>query len=320
MKAWNFTGVGEPLVLVDLPDPEPGPGQVVVDVRAAGLCHSDVGFLDGTLTAMLVRTPIVLGHEVAGIVSAVGPGVEEFAVGDRVGIAGLGLDAPGIVADGGFAERTKGKVEQLVRLPEGVSFAQGAAGTDAGQTSHHAVVTVGGARAGMRVGIVGLGGLGLTGARIAVLAGAQVHAAEIAEDVWPRARELGVTSCVRDVSELAGLDLDLIVDFAGFGTTTAGAVEVVRPGGTVVQVGMGRAEATISTSTLVTHQVHLVGSLGGSKADVEAVYVLVASGRLEMAVTPIGFEDVPDGLRRLEEGGVRGRLVAQFGDGGTVSS
>jgi propanol-preferring alcohol dehydrogenase len=311
VKAWSFTAVGEELQHVERPDPVPGDGQVVVDVRAAGLCHSDIGFMDGTLTSMLAFTPIVLGHEVAGVVSALGPGVTEFAVGDRVGIAGLGLDAPGIVLDGGFAERTIGKVGQLVPLPDGVSFAQGAAGTDAGQTSHHAVVTVGGAAPGMRVGVVGLGGLGLTGARIAVLSGAEVFAAEVNEEVWPLALERGVTTCVGDVLDLAGLDLDLVVDFAGFGTTTAGAVEVVRPGGTVVQVGLGRSEALISTNTLVSHQVHLVGSLGGSKADVEAVYSLVASGELEMSVTSIGFDEIPEGFHRLEQGGVRGRLVAE---------
>lgn len=74
MKAWSFTGVDRPLTRVDLPDPVPAAGEVVVDVRAAGLCHSDVGFMDGTLTAMLTRLPIVLGHEVAGVVSALGPG------------------------------------------------------------------------------------------------------------------------------------------------------------------------------------------------------------------------------------------------------
>ena len=65
MKAWLFTGVEEPLQLIEREDPRPGPGQVVVDVRAAGLCHSDVGFIDGTLTWMLPKLPMILGHEVA---------------------------------------------------------------------------------------------------------------------------------------------------------------------------------------------------------------------------------------------------------------
>jgi len=88
MKAWLFTGAHKPLELIERPDPVPGPGQVVLDVRGAGLCHSDVGFLDGTLTAMLAKTPMILGHEVAGVVAAIGDGVAGVAPGDRVVSAG----------------------------------------------------------------------------------------------------------------------------------------------------------------------------------------------------------------------------------------
>jgi len=88
MKAWLFTGVDAPLELIERDDPRPGPGQVVVDVKAAGLCHSDVGFLDGTLTWMLPGLPMVLGHEVAGTIRTVGEGVAGFAPGDRVVLNG----------------------------------------------------------------------------------------------------------------------------------------------------------------------------------------------------------------------------------------
>lgn len=310
MRAWQFTGVGEPLQLVDLPSPTPGPGQVVVDVRAAGLCHSDVGFVDGHITWMLEFMPIVLGHEVAGVISALGHGVEGFAVGDRVGIAGDGLDAPGIVLNGGFAEQCIGKVEQLVPIPDGVSFVQAASGTDAGMTSYHAVRVVGGVTAGTRVGIIGLGGLGLTGARIAVVAGAEVYAAEVEEGKHAAGLAAGVTAVVSDAKELADFDLDVIVDFAGFGTTTAAAVEAINPGGRVVQVGLGADDMTISNQSLVSKQVQLVGSLGGKKADTEAVYALMAGGDLAIVATDIPFDNIDQGIERLRSGGVHGRLVA----------
>lgn len=313
MKAWLFTGAGNPLTLVDREVPEPQEDQVVVDVKAAGLCHSDVGFMHGDIDWMLAHSPIVLGHEVAGIVTALGPGVTKYSVGDRVGIAGLGLDAPGLVADGGFGHTVIGKVEQLVRIPESVSYAQAAAGTDAGQTSRHAL-RVGGVQEGSRVGIIGLGGLGLTGARISVLLGAEVYAAEVNEDVWPLALERGVKKCVRDVEELAEFELDIIVDFAGFGTTTVGAIRAISPGGRIVQVGLGRTEALIPTDLLVTKQVQLLGSLGGSLPDTEDVYRLMETGELELLVTPITFDEIPDGLRRLEEGVVTGRLIAIYGE------
>lgn len=311
MKGWQFTAVGTPLTLVEKEDPTPGAGQVVVATKAAGLCHSDVGFLDGTLAPMLARTPIVLGHEVAGLITDVGPGVETFSVGDRVGIAGLGLDAPGLVDDGGFGTAVVGKVEQLIRIPDGVSYAQAAAATDAGQTTRHAL-RVGGVTADTRVGIVGLGGLGMTAARIAVLLGAEVYAAEPNRDVWERASGNGVRDTVSDVLEFARFDLDVIVDLAGFGTTTAGAIEVVRPGGTVVQVGMGKAEATIDVTTLVSKQVTLVGSLGGSMEDTVDVFRLLGEGALEIHTQHIGFDDIPAGLDRLHHGGVQGRLIAVY--------
>lgn len=310
MRAWQFTGIGEPLRFVELPSPVPGPGHVVVDVRAAGLCHSDVGFVDGHITWMLAFTPIVLGHEVAGVVSAVGDGVEGFAVGDRVGIAGDGLDAPGIVLDGGFAEQCIGKVEQLVPIPDNVSFVQAASGTDAGMTSYHAVRVVGGVTTGTRVGIIGLGGLGLTGARIAVTAGAEVYAAEVDASKHAAGLAVGVTAVVTDAKELADFGLDVIVDFAGFGTTTAAAVEAINPGGRIVQVGLGAADMTISNQSLVSKQIQLVGSLGGKKADTAAVYQLMAGGELEILATEIPFNDIDQGIERLRQGGVQGRLVA----------
>ncbi|MCD2100319.1 zinc-binding dehydrogenase [Rhodococcus rhodochrous] len=310
MRAWQMVAVGEPLKLVELMEPEPGPGQVLVDVKAAGLCHSDVGFVDGHMAWMLEKMPIVLGHEVAGVISAVGPDVEEFSIGDRVGIAGDGLDAPGIVLDGGFAEKCIGKVEQLVPIPSGVSFAQAAAGTDAGMTSYHAVKVVGGVRAGTRVGIIGLGGLGLTGAKVAVGLDAEVYAAEVNESVHPLARAAGVREVVTDAKELAAFELDVIVDFAGAGVTTAAAVEAINPRGRIVQVGMARDEMTLPTQTLVSKQITLIGSLGGKKEDTAAVYQLMAEDKLEILATSIAFENISDGIEQLRRGEVRGRLVA----------
>ncbi|MCR1783663.1 zinc-binding dehydrogenase [Nocardioides carbamazepini] len=312
MHGWQFTGAGEPLRLVELPTPRPGRGQVVVDVRAAGLCHSDVGFVDGHITWMLEQMPIVLGHEVAGVISEVGEGVDGFAVGDRVGIAGDGLDAPGIVLDGGFGEQCIGKVDQLVPIPDNVSFVQAASGTDAGMTSYHAVRVVGGVGPGHKVGIIGLGGLGLTGARIAVLAGAEVYAAEIDEEKHEAGLAAGLTAVVADAKELATYELDVIVDFAGFGTTTAAAVEAIAPGGRIVQVGLGSVDMTISNQALVTKQLQLLGSLGGKKADTAAVYELMAAGDLEIVTTPLRFDQIADGIDLLRAGGVQGRLVATY--------
>jgi propanol-preferring alcohol dehydrogenase len=314
MRGWQFTGAHKPLELIERPDPTPGPGQVVLDVRGAGLCHSDVGFLDGTLTGMLVHVPIILGHEVAGTIAAAGPGVTEFAVGDRVISSGPESFAPGWTVDGGYATHCLVMASGLIRLPETVSFIQGAAATDAGQTAYGGVMGAGAMKAGQRVGIVGLGGLGMTGARIAVINGAaEVYAAEPRKDAWDKAKAIGVKDVVEDVTALAELQLDLIVDFAGFGSTTAGAIAAVRPGGIVSQVGLGRAEALISTALLVGKAVRLQGSRGGTHGDTEKVIAHMQRGELHIEAAAIRFEDIPAGLERLARGGVVGRLVAEPG-------
>lgn len=310
MQAWQFTGTGSPLRLADVEPPRPGPRQVAVDIRAAGLCHTDVGILDdpGWLPR-LGPLPLTLGHEVAGVVSAVGDGVVGYLPGDAVGLSPAGSTRPGLARDGGYAASCVADVEDLVPIPPGVSFPEAAAGTDAGRAAYRAVIVRGRVSAGHRVGIIGLGGLGQFGTRIAVLAGAEVYVAEIKESNWTLARELGAVDVARHITAFADRSLDVVVDFAGSGTTTAAAIEAVRPFGTVIQVGMGRLQATIPTGTLVFKQVTLLGSRSGTTADIAAVYRLIAEGKLRPRLTEIGFGEVPDGLRRLRAGQVTDRLV-----------
>jgi propanol-preferring alcohol dehydrogenase len=315
VKAWLFTGAHQPFQLIERETPRPGAGEVLLLVRAAGLCHSDVGRMDGTLTPFLPKKPpIILGHEVAGVVAEVGPDVVDYQVGDRVVASGTQDYCPGWSADGGYATHCLLPARTLVRLPDAVSFVQGAAATDAGQTSHAAVVRTGNLRPGQRVGVVGLGGLGMTGARIAVLHGAEVYAAEPRRQVWETAKAQGVAEVVEDVLQLAGYDLDLIVDFAGFGETTAGAIRVVRPGGLVVQVGLGRTQATIPTAELVGKAVTLRGSGGGRPSDTSAVLGHMARGELAIQASTIAFDEIPEGLERLARGGVIGRIVASLAE------
>ena len=310
MKAWLFSGAHEPLKLIDRDDPKAGPGQVVIDVRAAGLCHSDVGFMDGTLTWMLRKLPMILGHEVAGTIAEIGADVTGLALGERVVLGGPEEFAAGWTTDGGYATKCVAMASGLIRLPSSVSFVQGATATDAGQTSYSAVMSSGELKAGQKVGVVGLGGLGMTGARIAVVNGAHVYAAEPRREVWAIAKDLGVKEVVEDVKQLAPYGCDLIVDFAGFGTTTAGAIHAVRPGGLVVQVGLGRTEATISTAELTGKAVTLRGARGGRPGAIAAVLRHMERGELTIQASTVSFEDIPRSLERLKQGTVVGRIVA----------
>ncbi|MFJ8794101.1 zinc-binding dehydrogenase [Streptomyces sp. NPDC102462] len=312
MRAWQFTEVGKPLTMSEVPAPAPAADELVVHVRAAGLCHSDVGFLDGTLTPLLPFRPITLGHEIAGIVSAVGPDVTEFSVGQKVVIPAA-IEGPGTSLNGGFADEVVVPERLVVALPDGVPFDQAAAATDAGLTSYHAVSVQGRVSPGARVGIIGLGGLGSLGAQTALALGARLFVAEKNERVHDFARSLGAESVVSDITDLAGEGLDVVIDFAGFGTTTDGAIHSVRRGGRIVQVGLGRARGEIDLQALTLNEVELVGSQAGTKEDCVAVLDLVAEGRLSSRITEIGFEEIADGIGRLERGEVIGRLVAVFG-------
>lgn len=181
-------------------------------------------------------------------------------------------------------------------------------------TAHHAVKTVGQVGTGTRVGIIGLGGLGAIGARIAVLLGAQVRAAETNIANHGPAAELGLSDLVTGADDFAGLDLDVVIDFAGFEKTTAAAISGVRVGGLVVQVGIGRAAAILPTDVLVMRQVRLVGSIGGGYDDVAGTLALIASGGLNPRIEHIEFDEVPDGVDRLRRGAVNGRLIAHIAD------
>lgn len=335
MQAWQWTGTGRPLTLATVDVPEPGPGEVLLRVRAAGMCHSDVGELDEPSWAVNIhKNPITLGHEIAGDVVAVGPGVRAtghgagdagvgggttvedddvvVVIGGRYGVHPMGVTVPGYGRDGGYAAYHVAPAADLVPLPDGVSYAHGALGTDAGMTSHHAVAEVAGVRSGHRVGIIGLGGVGLIGARIAVLLGATVYAADPNPSARALGEDIGLAGVVADAAELAeldGLGLDSVIDFAGFGSTAQAAVTAIRVGGTVVMVGMGAHISELVTADVVHQKAVIRGSSGGTREDIAAVYRYLRDGEITPVVEHLTFDRVDEGIDRLRRGDVTGRLV-----------
>ncbi|MFF8910829.1 zinc-binding dehydrogenase [Streptomyces olivaceoviridis] len=318
MKAFRYVSQGTPLRLTDVPDPVPDAGWVVVDVEAAGLCHSDVHALDGTIE-LSRRPPFTLGHEVAGTVSALGEGVREYEVGDRVAVAIIAHPevqahyAPGIGVDGGYAERLVAHASTLVRIPDGVSTVHAAVATDSVVTAYHAVRTEARARPGEVIAVIGLGGLGLNGVRTGVLAGATVYGVDINPDTFDAARAAGASDCFTDVAALADLRPDAVVDFAGVGSTTSDAVDVVRRRGRVVVVGLGTRTTSFATGNLVRKSVELRGSYGAGKDEYRQVLDFIAQGRIEPVVEEIPFADLNEGLDRIRRGAVRGRLAVRPG-------
>jgi alcohol dehydrogenase, propanol-preferring len=319
MKAFQFETAEKGLELQKIPMPEPKSNEVVIKIEAAGLCHSDCHIVHGQGSYWLAKTPITLGHEVAGSVSKLGEGISDYHIGDRVAIAlithplesGDLLKAPGLGYDGGYGQYTVVDVDHIVCIPSGVSFAQAAVATDSTTTAYHAVVAEGLVTASTTAGIIGLGGLGLSGVAIAALKGAKVYGIDIDTRKFEAAKKAGAVECVDNVEKLAHVKFDVIVDFAGMGTTTAAAIKAVRRGGRVVLVGLGSKKTTFETNFLITGCVTLCGSLGGSMEELNIVLGLMAKGSILPDLEEIPFSQVPEGLRRLDRGDVQGRLYTK---------
>lgn len=318
MKSWRFHGTDKPLTLEEVEEPHAGPGEVVVAVKAAGVCHSDVSALDDAgWMPMFFRLPMTLGHENAGVIVEVGEGMDHWKVGDRVGMSPMMPDGDAIGYgkwDGGYGPQIRVTDANLVRLPDEVSFELGAMATDAGLTSYHAMVAVGGATKGMKVGVIGLGGLGYIGARVAVLLGAEVYAADVSPSARALADEIGLKGVAESITDFKDEGLELIVDYAGFGSTTTEAIEVLAEFGTLVQVGMGRLEATVNTYPIIINQLTIKGSKSGTTEDLKALYDLMISGDLLPPMNLITPAEIPEALDSLRKGGVTGRYIARYED------
>jgi propanol-preferring alcohol dehydrogenase len=317
MKAFQFAGVSKGLQLHDVPIPKPGEGEVLVQVRATGLCHTDCNVISGKDNILVSKLPVTLGHEIAGVIVELGTGVTEFSINDRV-VSGIAIKHPvtleeilttaGIGYDGGYGEYVVIKTEKAVRIPDGVTFPQAAVATDAVATAYHAVVVEGQVSSSSTVGIIGLGGLGLSAVQIAAYTGAKVYGIDISVKKYVAALQSGASKCAKSLDKLAGVHFDAIVDFVGTGTTTAAAVNALQPGGRLVLVGLAAKESTINTYELVARAISLKGSAGSTVQEVAVVLELIAKGKIHPIVEEIPFADIPKGLDRIAKGDTLGRL------------
>ena len=164
MKAAILREFGKPVAIENLPVPEPAPGEVLVRVRACGVCHSDLHLAeaDWELLKPITKMPLILGHEVAGTIEKLGPGIEGMAIGDRVGVAWLhwtcgaceycmsGRETlcskqaiTGVTVDGGYAEFVIAKASHLARIPDALSLEEAAPLFCAGLTAYKALKSAG---------------------------------------------------------------------------------------------------------------------------------------------------------------------------------
>ncbi|KAK6386121.1 hypothetical protein LTS17_001695 [Exophiala oligosperma] len=317
MKAYQFETAKEGLRLSDLPVPETSGDEVLVRVEAAGICHSDAHALKGE-GSWLGKSPITLGHEAAGTVAGIGPDVADFKIGDRVGVALIPTDSGdwshiiGVGRDGSYAQQVLVPARTLVHLPDEVDFPQAAVANDSISTAYHAVVAEAKVAASTTVGIVGLGGLGLNGVRIAALQGATVYGVDIDEKKFADATSLGAHRCYKKLNDIPSeVVLDVVIDFAGVGVTTQDAMMRVKSSGTVVLVGIGVPSFEMSTHALMLRSLVLRGSRGATKDEYQEVLKLIAAGEIVPKLEEVPFTKIPESLERLEHGDVLGRLFTR---------
>ncbi|KAL5584306.1 hypothetical protein FOVSG1_013695 [Fusarium oxysporum f. sp. vasinfectum] len=321
MKAFSYENPTDSLQLKDLPVPELDDGSVLIEVKAAGICHSDCHIVSGHGDDYIAKKPIVLGHEVAGMIKNLGRNVSGFQIGDAVTLALLMHPVServsgayvGLSFDGGYGQYVVAPQKILVKIPEGISFAQAAVATDALATSYHAVVGEGSARPGLTVGVVGLGGLGMHGLQFACLKGSTVYGFDVNEAKFDQAKSYGAKDCFTSLEDATNADIafDVIVDFVGHSTTTSTAIKAVKPGGKVVTVGLASSDVTIPSNTgsgYILKGVTIIGSIGASMQDLKDVLTLLAEGAIKPELTEVAFEEIPETIKRLAEGTVTGRV------------
>ncbi len=330
MKAARFYQVGHPLVLEEVPRPQPGPEEVLIRVKSCGICGSDIHIVYEGVTPTAFQ-PIILGHEFSGEIAEVGAGGAGWSAGDRVAVncivscqtcsnclSGneqicLQRRLLGIHLNGGLAEYAVAPARNLARLPDQVPFDQGAVLTDAVATPYHALTRRGKCSPGESVAVLGCGGLGLHAVQLAKLLGAgRVIALDVSEVALERARERGADVVCRpdreDVLEViqqatGGRGVDLSLECIGLQNTIASAVQVLRIGGRAVIVGLGSENiVTLPPTEFVRRELSLLGSYAFTTREIAELIELVAAGRLDLAASiskRIPLEEINQGLEAL---------------------
>lgn len=343
MRAMVLRAFGGPLELMELADPpSPGPGQVVVRVRACGVCYTDLKILHGRLpSAILPSLPHILGHEPAGEVVAVGEGVSGVAPGDRVAVyfylpcgrcrfcrtgeetlcervRQFGFNLPG-----GMAQYMVVPDTHVARLADHVPFEQGAIIADAVATPVHGLRNRAGLRMGETVLVVGSGGLGLHAIQAARLGGARVLAVDRVPEKLELARQAGADEVFltsrphleQALREASGGGVDLAVDFVGRPESLRLAVGALRRGGRLLMVGyLPDTELAVPTGEVVLRQLTILGVRAAPLQSFRETVQLVNEGRLRPMVTDrFDLEQANEALRRLEQGSLLGRAVLHVG-------
>ncbi|WP_075692289.1 zinc-dependent alcohol dehydrogenase [Streptomyces acidiscabies] len=337
MKAAVVTDFGKPLEIQDRSVPEPGPGQVLVEMEASGLCHTDIHAAHGDWPVK-PPPPFVPGHEGVGTVRATGPGVPAGLTGTRVAVPWLGSSCgacrhclsgwetlcasqvnTGYSVDGCYAEYAVADAGAVVRVPDGVTSFDAAPLTCAGVTTYKAV-KVARVTPAERVAVFGIGGLGHLALQYARLVGGFVTAVDLEPGKLGLAHRLGADRTVnarthdpvQEIRKAGGADVAIVL--AAAPEAFEQAYRSLNRGGRLVMVALPADDAAIRVPVFETvlGGISVIGSIVGTRQDLTEVFALHAAGRTQVIAEPRRLEQVNESFDEVLGGRAEARLVFEF--------
>jgi alcohol dehydrogenase len=328
MRAAIVPSANSAWVLGEVPTPEPGPNQVLIKVRASGMCYTDVHQTRGEIPSPFPRT---LGHEPVGDIVAVGAGVTARKVGDRVGVPWVQASCgrcewclrgkPLFCAQalgtsmqlaGGHAEYLLAYADATMLLPEGLSFEQAAPIFCAGYTVWSGLRWAA-PQPGERVAVVGIGGLGHLAVQYAKAAGFITLAVSHSPDKDQLIRDLGADEVVRDGAGLAAAGgADIVLGTSNSMDAMADSIRGLRPDGRLVLMGAEAKPLSVSPLDLLMKRIKIIGSQQNGREYLHEALALAASGKVRVVTETYRLDEIGKAYERVEKGQVRFRAVVMM--------
>lgn len=339
MKAAVFYEANKPLAIEDYPDPTPGEGEILIKVAACGLCHTDLGYTDDGVPTFK-PPPLILGHEISGIVAGFGKDVTSWKEGDRVllpAVYGCGecemcrtgrenicekMVMFGNNVDGGYAEYIVAPAKDVFALPDEIPIEEGSIIADAITTPYHAVINRGRVKPGDKVVVFGCGGIGINLVQMAAAVGAEVIAVDIVDEKLDWAKRLGAKEVLnsknfdridKEVKKLTGGGADVGFEAIGNPDVQRQTFSSIRTGGRFVMVGYSGKPMTLNSGRVMYREMEIVGSLGCRAVDYPRVIELVRQSKImvsELVTAKFSLDDINKGFNELRAGkGIRSIVV-----------